>query len=242
MAKLGVTTTTGDAEGAIVKVCPHSRFSKSTLEAVCDSFKGVISQLPPMYSALKHQGQPLYKWARKGVVIARARRQVTVYRLELQEYKDDWLTLLVECSKGTYIRTLLEDLGQALGCGAHVVGLRRRTLAHFHEHEMVALSTLESLAQADGPGCVAMKPYLLPVEASVQWMPAAYCSASAVHDLRQGRTVVATKINLSNNLERDWIRICLENEQFIGMGQIQEDGRIAPRRLLQSMETANEGV
>ena len=143
IAKLGEITATGDAEGPIIEKRDIYPFSEQELIAVLNRFKGAITQTPPMYSALKHQGQPLYELARKGITVERKSRQIHIYDLQLVEYSLNQLTLRVKCSKGTYIRSLVEDIGLALGCGAHVVHLRRVSVAHFKAEHMVTDATLQ---------------------------------------------------------------------------------------------------
>ena len=132
VAKLGIQTTTGDAEGEVVATRPV-QVVEAQLQAALENFRGTFDQIPSMYSALKHQGQPLYKLARQGITIPREARKVTITHLEAQLNMDETVTLKVACSKGTYVRTLVEDLGEKLGCGAHVIELRRVSVAGFKE-------------------------------------------------------------------------------------------------------------
>ena len=136
--QLGVTTTTGDAEGEVVEQRPVEVGEAQLLEAL-EGFRGAISQIPPMYSALKRDGQPLYKLARAGEVVEREARSVTIARLELAAFEGDRPRLQVACSKGTYIRTLVEDIGQVLGCGAHVAELRRTQVGPFSLAQAVSM-------------------------------------------------------------------------------------------------------
>ena len=144
LAQLGVTTTTGDAEGEVLERRPVA-LTAEQIEAALQEFRGPIQQIPPMYSALKKDGQPLYKLARAGEVVEREARSVTIARLELLAWHGEQLRLAVDCSKGTYIRTLVEDLGQQLGCGAHVAELRRTQAGPFDLSQTVTLETLERL-------------------------------------------------------------------------------------------------
>jgi tRNA pseudouridine55 synthase len=150
-AKLGITTTTGDAEGEILSSLPVPTLTRDQLLAVLTEFKGDITQIPPMYSALKHQGQPLYRYARKGIDIERQPCLVTINRLELQSFTDDEFTCEVACSKGTYIRTLIEDIGIRIGCGAHVISLRRSRVGIFKAEQMITLEQLEAETKPECP-------------------------------------------------------------------------------------------
>ncbi len=142
-ALLGVKTTTGDSEGSIIEEKAVS-FTEAELEEVLGRFRGELQQVPPMYSALKHHGQPLYKLARQGITIPRNSRDITIYELKLIKHQDNYLTLEARVSKGTYIRTLVEDLGEALGCGAHVIELRRLGAGPYSEAQMYTFEMLES--------------------------------------------------------------------------------------------------
>ena len=163
--RLGRTTTTGDAEGEVLQVRAVT-LTRAQVEAACAAFVGTISQLPPMHSALKHEGRPLYAYARAGVDVARARRDVTIHVIDLVAWHDDLLTLDVRCSKGTYVRTLAEDIGEALGCGAHLAALRRTGSGGLR---VEAARTLDELAAMDEPARDAL---LLPADALLEDWPA----------------------------------------------------------------------
>lgn len=167
-ARLGEKTQTGDAEGEIIEKRPASHVTLELLQSILPAFTGVIEQIPPMYSALKHKGKPLYQLARQGIEVARQPRQVTIHKLELLtgivRAADDpevaTVSFHVHCTKGTYIRTLMEDIGEALGCGAHVIRLRRTAVAPYLNTPMVRLSQIEEACQADGQQ--ALLRFLLP--------------------------------------------------------------------------------
>jgi tRNA pseudouridine55 synthase len=149
--RFGQTTRTGDAEGDVVSVRPVA-FDRAALEAACVRFSGPIKQLPPMYSALKHNGKALYEYARDGIEIERAERDVTIHTIEITEWhpgNPETATIEVCCSKGTYIRTLAESLGEALGCGAHLVGLRRTASGPLTLNDAITLETLEAMPEAE---------------------------------------------------------------------------------------------
>lgn len=147
--RLGVTTDSGDADGKVLETKPVPEITDEALEQALDNYRGEITQVPSMFSALKVDGQPLYKLARQGVEVEREARPVTIYELEVQDRSGDELTLDVRCSKGTYVRTLAEDIGRELGCGAHVAGLRRLAAGPFKIEETVSIQQLEELMSED---------------------------------------------------------------------------------------------
>lgn len=149
--KLGVTTTTGDAEGDVLQTRPVTadQVNQRSIAQACERFTGPIEQVPPMYSALKHQGKALYEYAREGIEIERPARQVTLHRIDILNWHDDVLELDVQCSKGTYIRTLAQDIGEALGCGAHLIGLRRTGSGGVTLDGAVTLEALEALSEPE---------------------------------------------------------------------------------------------
>lgn len=233
-AKLGEQTTTGDSEGEIVATFPVPNISIDTLEAITKRFIGEIQQVPPMFSALKHQGRPLYELARKGIEVDRKPRSVTIFSLKLENLETNQFTFRVHCSKGTYIRTLVEDIGQVLGCGAHVIGLRRTTVSPYGEAVMYTLPALETISQQLGSEGLAAS--LLPVETAVQIFPAVQLSTSAAFYLRMGQPVRAT-IPLASPM----VRLVSEDARFLGIGEVLSDGRVKPHRLLatQDINTAS---
>ncbi|HWT28271.1 MAG TPA: tRNA pseudouridine(55) synthase TruB, partial [Methylophilaceae bacterium] len=164
LIRLGSTTTTADAEGEVL-TRSEVRVDASQLADVLGSFVGDIVQVPPMYSALKHEGKALYEYARAGVDIPRKGREVTIHEIVLERFEGEMLEVVVRCSKGTYIRTLAEDIGHALGCGAHLAGLRRLTTAHLGLQDAVTIEQLEALAPA------ARDALLLPVDATITDLP-----------------------------------------------------------------------
>jgi tRNA pseudouridine55 synthase len=184
--RLGVTTTTADREGEVVARRMVPAPDEAVLEAVLARFRGRIVQVPPAYSALKQGGEPLYVKARRGEAVQAPPREVEVYRLECEERRDDVLRLYVECGSGTYVRSLAVDLGEALGCGAHLASLRRLWVEPFREPAMV---TLEQLQQAAEQGDEALERWLLPPEAGLAGLPALHLDAAASRALAQGRQI-----------------------------------------------------
>ena len=212
--QLGVTTTTGDPEGAVLEVKPVE-VNTSQLEAALAQFHGVIEQVPPMYSALKRDGKPLYEYARAGVTLERAARQVTIHSLELIEWQPHrephdqqaggrqqgggqqpaaplhTVQFRVACSKGTYVRTLAEDIGQALGCGAHLIALRREQTGAFTLTRAVTLATLEATSAAERDA------RLLPVDALIEYLPRLDVDAAAAARLRLGQKLAMHSLGVS---------------------------------------------
>ncbi|MGD2112632.1 MAG: tRNA pseudouridine(55) synthase TruB [Gammaproteobacteria bacterium] len=222
--RLGVRTTTGDSEGEVIERLPTDTVTEARIRAVMADFRGVIAQVPPMYSALKHKGERLYKLARQGVEVEREPRTVTVHALDLLAYIDSVAEISVECSKGTYVRTLVEDIGTALGCGAHVTALRRLGVGPFDDSRLYDLETLQELAAT---GFATLDGSLLPVESGLSQWPGVRLSGDAAFYIRQGQPVQVPQAP-----SRGWVRLYEGETQFLGMGEILDDGRVAPRRLM----------
>ncbi|OEC42471.1 tRNA pseudouridine(55) synthase TruB [Pseudomonas sp. 1D4] len=226
VAQLGVTTTTGDAEGEVLERRDVT-VGRDELEAALARFRGEIQQVPPMYSALKKDGQPLYKLARAGEVVEREARSVTIARLELLALDSTNATLSVSCSKGTYIRTLVEDLGQVLGCGGHVAELRRTQAGPFNLSQAISLEELEK-AHAEG-GNEALDRFLLPSDSGLEHWPLVQLSEHSAYYWLHGQPVRAPEAPKFGML-----RVQDHTGRFIGIGEVSDDGRIAPRRLIRS--------
>ncbi|WP_165672881.1 tRNA pseudouridine(55) synthase TruB [Metapseudomonas otitidis] len=226
VAQLGVTTTTGDAEGEVLERRDVT-VGRDELEAALGRFRGEIQQVPPMYSALKKDGQPLYKLARAGEVVEREARSVTIARLELLALDSTKATLSVSCSKGTYIRTLVEDLGQLLGCGGHVAELRRTQAGPFNLSQAISLEELEK-AHAEG-GNEALDRFLLPSDSGLEHWPLVQLSEHSAYYWLHGQPVRAPEAPKFGML-----RVQDHTGRFIGIGEVSDDGRIAPRRLIRS--------
>ena len=218
--KLGQTTDTGDAEGQVLETRSVS-VTQQQIEAVLPKFMGEIEQIPPMHSALKHQGRPLYDYARKGVEIERAPRRVHIYELILLGFEGDVLKLDVSCSKGTYIRVLAEEIGKALGCGAHMAGLRRTEVGGFTIDQALSLDALEEMDEA------ARDARLLPVDVQVEAFPRVDLDADGAFYMRRGQALWMPRLEL-----HQLYRIYDEKQLFIGIAEVGEDGKLAPRRLV----------
>ena len=221
--RLGETTATGDAEGDILERRSTDGIDVDKIREVLPRFTGAIDQLPPMYSALKHQGKRLYELAREGVEVEREPRQVMIHRLELGDVELPEFELRVHCSKGTYVRTLAEDIGEALGCGAHVTALRRTGVGPYTGYPMYDMPAIEATAES---GHAALDRLLLPIDTALGDWPEVRVGADAAFYLRQGQAVLVPKAPTEG-----WVRI-YQGEDFIAVGQVQDDGRIAPKRLM----------
>jgi tRNA pseudouridine55 synthase len=225
-ARLGIKTATGDAEGEIIQQASVSTLNHENWMKIFQEFTGEIAQVPSMYSALKYQGQPLYKLARQGIEVTRPQRRINIYSLELVNFTAQECQLRVHCSKGTYVRTLIEDIGDRLGCGAHVSELRRLTVGPYTSEQMLTLSELEKLAEQQG--LLGLTSRLLPLDSMLpDWQEVVLSEASAFY-LRQGQPVM-----VPNAPTRGWVRLTLKrNGHLLGVGEILQDGRVAPRRLI----------
>nr|WP_314564890.1 tRNA pseudouridine(55) synthase TruB [uncultured Pseudomonas sp.] len=226
VAQLGVTTTTGDAEGEVLERRAVA-VDEAAIQAALPAFRGQIEQIPPMYSALKRDGQPLYKLARAGEVVEREPRSVTIARLELLALQEDRATLEVACSKGTYVRTLVEDLGALLGCGAHVAGLRRTQAGPFGLAQAISLEELEAV-HAEG-GSAALDRFLLPVDSGLEHWPLVQLTQHSAYYWLHGQPVRA-----ANAPKFGLMRVQDDQGRFIGIGEIDDEGQVAPRRLIRS--------
>lgn len=217
--KLGVTTDTGDAEGAVTGTVAVDA-AESAILSVLPRFVGDIRQIPPMHSALKRDGRPLYELARQGIEVERAPRAVTVHAIDCLGFAGGLLTLRVACSKGTYIRVLAADIGQALGCGAHLTALRRTRVGDLDLAGAVTLAELEALDEAGRAGC------LQPVDALLRNLPVVSVAGEAAERFRHGNPV-----DLQPGLGGK-IRVYADG-RLIGVGEPGSDGRLWPKRLVQ---------
>ncbi|MBL37499.1 MAG: tRNA pseudouridine(55) synthase TruB [Xanthomonadales bacterium] len=215
---LGETTASGDAEGEVVERREVPEISRAALEEVLDEFRGPIDQVPPMYSALKHKGRRLHDLARAGIEVERKPRRVTIHRLEVLAFESPRLSLRVNSSKGTYIRSLAMDIGERLGCGAHLTGLRRESSGPFSLADAVSLSRLEEMDSTQA------RVLLLPPDAALTDLPQVSLDPEAATDIGHGK-VVAT-----DAAPAEQVRI-YSAEGFMGIGRIDERGHLRVRRL-----------
>ncbi|BDQ67233.1 tRNA pseudouridine(55) synthase TruB [Shewanella xiamenensis] len=230
-AKLGQRTDTSDSDGEVVQTRPLE-FTEAQLMSALEHFRGDTLQVPSMYSALKYQGQPLYKYAREGIEVPREARPITVFELNFIGLEGDELTLDIHCSKGTYIRTIIDDLGEMLGCGAHVIMLRRTQVAHYPYDKMVTLEQLEALVakaqeQQLDPSSL-LDSLLLPMDTAVADFPEVNVPDASAAYLMQGQAVRVANLE-ANKL----VRITLGTaRRFVGIGEMNDDGLLAPKRLV----------
>ena len=225
---LGQTTATGDAEGEVLQTVDATAVTESDIEQALEAFRGEIEQVPPMYSAIKQDGQPLYKLAREGKEVERKARKVVIKRLELRAFRAGAraeVEVYLECSKGTYVRSVAEDLGKALGCGAHVSALRRTKAGPFGIEDSVTMNTLEALKSNEQ--LAEMDALLLPTDTALDGLPLVKLSESGGFYIRQGQPV-----QVPNAPCNGMVRVALETGEFLGIGEILDDGRVAPRRLI----------
>ena len=218
--KLGVQTDTGDAEGKITAT-DEVNSSDHQIEQVINQFQGVIEQMPPMYSAIKHKGQPLYKLARAGKTVEREPREVEIYSLSWTRLSVDEIAVELHCSSGFYVRVLAVDIGNQLGCGAHMSSLRRTQV---HEFSLDHAVTPEQLEQASDPE--ALDTHLIPADQGLSHLPAVRISNNAAFYLCRGRPVKAAQTPNSGV-----VRVYGDELGFLGIGEVLDDGRVGPKRL-----------
>ncbi|MDV5083906.1 tRNA pseudouridine(55) synthase TruB [Vibrio diabolicus] len=231
IAKLGERTNTSDSDGEVVETRPID-VTLDKLEACIEKFRGESDQVPSMFSALKYQGKPLYEYARKGIEVPRESRKITVYEIVLHRFEGDEVEMEVHCSKGTYIRTIVDDLGEMLGCGAHVTMLRRTGVAKYPYEKMVTLEQLnELLEQAhreERAPRELLDPLLLPMDTAVEDLPEVNLVSELADMVQHGQPVQVFGAPTEGSL-----RLTMGEERlFIGVGEMNEDGKIAPKRLV----------
>ncbi|MDR4518335.1 MAG: tRNA pseudouridine(55) synthase TruB [Nitrosomonas sp.] len=229
--RLGYKSTTGDAEGEIVKLADIDTVNLTVqyCESVLRQFVGETQQIPPMHSALKHQGKPLYVYARMGKAIKRQPRVVFIHEIKIKSLVGNELTITVRCGTGTYIRTLAEDIGKALGCGcAYLISLRRSSIGHFDLSQTKTLEMLKELGMADRDIC------LLPIDSVLHELPFLSLAKKEAQNILQGR-VLSNKLELSDNIEESQqaktVRLYYQ-QLFLGLGEISIDQTLKPKRLL----------
>ena len=218
---LGWRSSTGDAEGELTEGAAPN-VSDARLDELAGQFSGDVSQVPPMYSALKRDGKPLYQLARQGVTVDREARTVHIRRLCVSRLDQDRLALLVTCSKGTYIRVLAEDIGEALGCGAYLEKLRRTAVAGFDLGRAVTLESLETMAPDQRCGL------LQPVDAMVSSLPRVELGRTEAERIRQGQATAMAMHSPGTGS----VRLYGPEETFIGIGELRDDGLVHPKRLV----------
>lgn len=226
-ARLGITTTTADAEGEVLERRPVD-VRQSDIEPALEHLRGPIEQVPPMYSALKHAGQPLYTLARQGRSVARAARRVQIHELQLLRFEGERLDLRVRCSKGTYVRTLVEDLGQALGCGAHLSALRRTAAGQFHIADAVTLDQVQLATPAE------RDELLLPLERLLAGLPRVDLAAPLAERFARGQAIQL------ENAPAGCCSVYRAQGGLLGVGDAGPLGELRPRRLVAQMPQATQ--
>ena len=225
---LGIKTETADAEGAAIATSEVST-TKEEFLSVMENYRGDIEQIPSMYSAIKVDGQPLYKLAREGITIERKPRPVTIHEIELLKFDSPYAEMDVLCSKGTYIRNLVEDIGDDLKCGAHVTKLHRSQVGPYLPEGMLTFEQAEALVEENG--LEALDKTLLPVYSSVSHWPEVILNSNLAFYIQQGQPIQVTDAP-----KKGGIRLMTEDNQFLGIGEINEDGLVAPKRLISQQE------
>lgn len=228
-AKLGERTDTSDAEGEIVET-REVNVTKSDILATLEQFRGDILQVPTMFSALKHNGKPLYEYARAGITIEREARPITIFELNFIEYNALFLTLEVHCSKGTYIRTLIDDLGEVLGCGAHVTMLRRTSVANYPIDKMISYADLQKLAE--NQPLAELDCHLLPMDTAVSNLTKINLTEQQTKAVGFGQRVRFDNPNQIYGL----VRLYSDNAQFLGVAEVTCDNVIRPNRMINLTE------
>ena len=224
-AKLGERTDTSDAEGQVVETREVKVKTPEILTAL-EQFRGNILQMPTMFSALKHNGKPLYEYARQGITVEREARPITIFELNFIEYNAPYLTLEVHCSKGTYIRTLVDDLGEVLGCGAHVTMLRRTAVADYPTEKILDWHSLQSLAEQQD--LALLDALLLPMDTAVAKLPALTLNENQTQGIGFGQRI---KFDNPNRLQGQ-VRLFSHENRFLGVAVIDENNVIRPQRLV----------
>ena len=223
----GETRSTGDAEGEVLTQYDASGLSQESVEQALDRFRGPIAQVPPMYSALKKDGKPLYKLARQGIEIERPAREVTIYSLVLHDFKpgeQPVARIAVRCSKGTYIRTLGEDIGAVLGVGAFLSGLRRTHAGPFDLSQALTLDQVESVGAS-------VIDQLLPIDAGLSQLP-----RCVVDDHEAEKLLLGQAVNVLNPSNDGIVRIARVSQEFIGLGTVSEGHVLSPLRMIATDE------
>ncbi len=224
--RLGVKTASGDSQSEILETRPV-HVTRDQVEDCLPQFRGEIIQSPPMYSALKHKGVPLYKIARNGGDAVCKERKVTIFGLDLLDFRGDEVDLDIRCSKGTYVRSIADDLGEALGTGGHVTALRRLQSGPFLESQAVTIGQLEHKADVGGPE--SLDEFLMPSDLAVEHLPRTDMPMATADFVRQGQAVIVSGLPSAGNIR------LYDEAGFFGIGKILDDGRVTPVRLLRTL-------
>lgn len=225
-ARLGAATDTGDADGSITETAPVPGLTESDWKGIFSRFTGEIEQVPPMYSALKKDGKRLYELARQGQVVDRDPRRIRIYEMQLLEAHGNRLAFRVRCSKGTYVRTLVEDLARAAGTVAHTAALHRETVGDFHAQDMLDLPSAEKLAEA-GPD--ALREHLMPADQALHQWPERRIGPDAARRFNDGQAIIVSAADA--DVVTGHVRVYEGTKAFLGVGQLTADGMLTPRRI-----------
>ncbi len=237
IAKLGERTNTSDSDGEVVETRPV-KVDRGQLERCIAKFRGTTDQIPSMFSALKYQGRPLYEYAREGIEIPRESRKITVYSIELLRFDNNEVEMEVHCSKGTYIRTIVDDLGEMLACGAHVIYLRRIGVSNYPMEQVITLEQLQALsdkakASDDEHSWDVLDALLMPTDSAVQDLPEVNVTSALGDSILHGQPVPSRSSEPAGTL----VRITVGSEaRFIGVGEINTEGYVAPKRVFANQE------
>jgi len=226
--QLGIRTDTGDAEGEVITKHAVPTLHQNQVLDVFKKFSGKIEQIPSMFSAIKHQGKPLYTFARRGIVIDRPKRAVQIYELTLLRVEKNRVEFIVRCSKGTYVRTLVDDMGEVLKVGAHVTELRRLDAGHFNEKQMVSLQDLKFAA--DQGYFSRLDKFLLPLESIISCSESVYLTSKMAFCIKQGGA-----IKITQSVSEGYVKLYLSDHAFLGVGKILSDGQIIAEQLLNNI-------
>lgn len=225
--KLGETTASGDTETPILEKKEVININFNDIDTILSNFRGNILQIPPMYSAIKYRGQPLYKLVRQGIEIDRIPRSVNFYKLQLIEFENNLMTIVIHCSKGAYVRSLIVDIGNACGYGAHVVKLRRLAVGHFKENQLISLSELKEYIKNND--MLGIENLLLPIESMVIGMPELFLNKSMAYYAFLGHPIL-----ISNTPSSGWVKLKSKDGKFLGVGEVTSDGKVIPRKMCRS--------
>lgn len=223
-AKLGEVTPSGDGETAVIETRAVQKISAKNFEEILSKFRGKTSQVPPMYSAIKFKGQPLYKLIRQGIEVVRNPREINIYKLQLLGFNNNFAEFYIHCSKGTYVRTLIVDIGESLECGAYVSALRRLAVGHYQQSQMISLDKLRELA-AKNKGEELVK-LLLPIETMLVGMPEVVLTHDMVYYAASGQSVF-----IPDASKTGWVKLKNKNGKFLGVGEVVSDGKVIPRKM-----------
>jgi tRNA pseudouridine55 synthase len=226
-ARLGEATDTGDGDGKVVETAAVPELTRADWERILERFTGTIDQVPPMYSALKKDGKRLYELARQGHVVEREARKVRIHELQLLEGQGNRLVFRVRCSKGTYVRTLVEDIAKASGTVAHTAALHRETVGDFDAQDMLDLSAAEEIAAA---GPEALRKRLIPADRALQQWPERRIGTDAARRFAEGQTVALTETGATTGC----VRVYATADEFVGVGELTGEGLLTPRRVFKA--------